>query len=50
VEGIVKFVMRRDRNVGKTIVHFGSPQGTTYGDTKRIIIVSTEESDNGSTS
>lgn len=36
--------------MAKTIVHFGSPEGTTYGDTKRIIIVSTEESNNGSTS
>ena len=23
----------------KTIVHFGSPEGTTYGETKKIIIV-----------
>ncbi len=27
----------------KTIVHFGSPQGTTYGDTKKIIIVKQEK-------
>jgi hypothetical protein len=25
--------------MAKTIVHFGSPDGTTYGDTKKIIIV-----------
>jgi hypothetical protein len=25
--------------MAKTIVHFGSPEGTTYGETKRIIIV-----------
>ena len=25
--------------MAKTIVHFGSPQGTTYGDNKKIIIV-----------
>jgi len=36
--------------MAKTIVHFGSPEGTTFGDAKRIIIVSTQEGDNGSTS
>jgi len=25
--------------MAKTIVHFGSPSGTTYGETKKIIIV-----------
>jgi len=50
VGDIAEFVMTRGRNVGKTIVHFGSPEGTTYGDIKRIIVVSTQESDNGSTS
>jgi len=25
--------------MAKTIVHFGSPEGTTYGETKKIIIV-----------
>ncbi len=30
----------------KTIVHFGSPQGTTYGDTKKIIIVKKEGTSN----
>jgi hypothetical protein len=25
--------------MAKTIVHFGSPQGTSYGETKKIIIV-----------
>lgn len=25
--------------MAKTIVHFGSPQGTTYGENKKIIIV-----------
>lgn len=25
--------------MAKTIVHFGSPEGTTYGENKKIIIV-----------
>jgi hypothetical protein len=25
--------------MAKTIVHFGSPKGTVYGDTKKIIVV-----------
>jgi len=25
--------------MAKTIVHFGSPEGTTYGEAKKIIIV-----------
>jgi hypothetical protein len=25
--------------MAKTIVHFGSPEGTTYGETKKIIII-----------
>jgi hypothetical protein len=28
----------------KTIVHFGSPVGTSYGDTRKIIIVKKEGS------
>jgi hypothetical protein len=28
--------------MAKTIVHFGSPAGTSYGETKRIIIVKKE--------
>lgn len=31
--------------MGKTIVHFGSPNGTTYGDTKKIIIVKESKSE-----
>lgn len=34
--------------MAKTIVHFGSPEGTTYGENKKIIIV--KETKNGSTS
>ena len=30
----------------KTIVHFGSPVGTNYGDTQKIIIVKKEGSSN----
>jgi hypothetical protein len=30
----------------KTIVHFGSPSGTKYGDTRKIIIVKKEGSSN----
>jgi hypothetical protein len=31
--------MKKGRSVAKTIVHFGSPEGTTYGETKKIIVV-----------
>jgi hypothetical protein len=31
--------------MAKTIVHFGSPEGTTYGDTKKIIIVKESKSE-----
>jgi hypothetical protein len=42
-EGTADSVMKKGRNVAKTIVHFGSPLGTTYGDTKKIIIVKEKE-------
>jgi hypothetical protein len=32
--------------MAKTIVHFGSPKGTTYGENKKIIIIKDEK--NGS--
>jgi hypothetical protein len=32
--------------MARTIVHFGSPAGTSYGETKRIIIVKKEGSVN----
>jgi hypothetical protein len=42
--------MQKGRSVAKTIVHFGSPIGTEYGEAnKKIIIVDTEK-ENGSTS
>ena len=31
--------------MAKTIVHFGSPNGTTYGETKKIIIVKESKSE-----
>jgi hypothetical protein len=48
VGGTVESVITKGRNVAKTIVHFGSPEGTTYGETKKIIIV--EETVVGSSS
>jgi hypothetical protein len=31
--------------MAKTIVHFGSPEGTVYGDTKKIIIIKESRSE-----
>lgn len=33
--------------MAKTIVHFGSPDGTTYGENKKIIIVKETNRDEG---
>jgi hypothetical protein len=34
--------------MAKTIVHFGSPDGTTYGETKKIIIVKDSKGEHSS--
>jgi hypothetical protein len=41
VGDIAESVMKKGRSVAKTIVHFGSPEGTKYGDkdTSKIVII-----------
>lgn len=43
VGGTVESVTKKGVRMAKTIVHFGSPIGTTYGDNKKIIIIDTKE-------